>query len=71
MSAVASLAPARRAILERRVRIVVAITITWNVVEAIVAIAAGAERGDSDGDGDGGPAPHTASIPGRPAVPGV
>lgn len=42
MSAVASLASARRAILERRVRIVVAITITWNVVEAIVAIAAGA-----------------------------
>ncbi|SDH72004.1 cation transporter [Agrococcus jejuensis] len=36
-----ALAPVRRAILERRVRIVVAITITWNVVEAIVAIAAG------------------------------
>lgn len=38
----ATLIPARRALLERRVRIVVAITITWNVIEAIVAIAAGA-----------------------------
>nr|WP_135848958.1 cation transporter [Serinibacter arcticus] len=32
---------ARRALLERRVRIVVAITITYNVVEAAVAITAG------------------------------
>lgn len=32
---------ARAAILRRRIRIVVAITITWNVVEAVVAIAAG------------------------------
>ena len=37
----ATLVPARRALLERRVRVVVAITITWNVIEAIVAIAAG------------------------------
>ncbi|WP_156759355.1 cation transporter [Microbacterium karelineae] len=32
---------ARIAILRRRIRIVVAITITWNVVEAIVAVTAG------------------------------
>ncbi|ROP45558.1 cation transporter [Pseudokineococcus lusitanus] len=32
---------ARRAVLTRRVRWVVAITITWNVVEAVVAITAG------------------------------
>ncbi|MBN0040819.1 cation transporter [Cellulosimicrobium cellulans] len=32
---------ARRAVLERRVRWVVAATITWNVVEAVVAITAG------------------------------
>ncbi len=35
------LAPARMAVLQRRVRIVVAITIAWNVVEAIVALVAG------------------------------
>ncbi|PFG43344.1 cation efflux family protein [Isoptericola jiangsuensis] len=34
-------APARRAVLERRVRRVVAATIAYNVVEAVVAIAAG------------------------------
>ncbi|WP_309134724.1 cation transporter [Cellulomonas sp.] len=36
-----SLPAARRAVLERRVRLVVAATITWNVVEAVVAITAG------------------------------
>jgi len=35
------LAPARRLLLQRRIRIIVAITITYNVIEAIVAIAAG------------------------------
>ncbi|WP_426310077.1 cation transporter [Cellulosimicrobium sp. E-16] len=37
----AALSAARRAVLERRVRWVVAATITWNVVEAAVAITAG------------------------------
>lgn len=37
----ALLAPARRLVLQRRIRIIVAITITYNVIEAIVAIAAG------------------------------
>ncbi len=32
----------RTAVLHRRIRIVVAITITWNIIEAIVALAAGA-----------------------------
>lgn len=32
----------RRDVLRRRIRIIVALTITWNVVEAIVALAAGA-----------------------------
>ena len=35
------LAPARRLLLQRRIRIIVAVTITYNVIEAIVAIAAG------------------------------
>lgn len=35
-------APERRAVLRRRIRIVVAITITWNVIEAFVALVAGA-----------------------------
>jgi len=35
------LAPARRILLQRRIRIIVAITITYNVIEAIVAITAG------------------------------
>ena len=35
------LAPTRRLLLQRRIRIIVAITITYNVIEAIVAIAAG------------------------------
>src|SRR5919109_4126341 len=34
-------APARRAELARRIRLLVAVTITYNVVEAIVAITAG------------------------------
>lgn len=33
--------PARTLVLRRRIRIVVAITITWNVVEAVIAIVAG------------------------------
>lgn len=37
----AVITPERRDILRRRIRIVVAITITWNVVEAIVALLAG------------------------------
>lgn len=37
----AVLTPARTGVLRRRIRIVVAITITWNVIEAIVALAAG------------------------------
>ncbi|YAL81806.1 cation transporter [Dermacoccaceae bacterium W4C1] len=37
-----TVAPQRTALLRRRIRIVVAITITWNVIEAIVALAAGA-----------------------------
>jgi len=32
----------RTAVLRRRIRIVVAITITWNVIEAVVALSAGA-----------------------------
>jgi divalent metal cation (Fe/Co/Zn/Cd) transporter len=35
------LASARRLVLQRRIRIIVAVTITYNVIEAIVAIAAG------------------------------
>lgn len=35
------LSPARTGVLRRRIRIVVAITIAWNVVEAVVALAAG------------------------------
>lgn len=37
----AVITPTRRDILRRRIRIVVAITIAWNVVEAIVAVLAG------------------------------
>lgn len=37
----AVISPERTAVLRRRIRIVVAITITWNVVEAIVALIAG------------------------------
>ncbi|OLZ61668.1 cobalt transporter [Amycolatopsis keratiniphila subsp. nogabecina] len=35
------MSPARRAVLSRRVRLLVAATITYNVVEAVVAISAG------------------------------
>jgi divalent metal cation (Fe/Co/Zn/Cd) transporter len=35
------LTPERRDVLRRRIRIVVAITITWNVIEAVVALIAG------------------------------
>lgn len=37
----AVISPERTAVLRRRIRIVVAITITWNVIEAIVALIAG------------------------------
>lgn len=37
----APLAPARRAVLQRRIRFIVAATITYNVLEAIIALAAG------------------------------
>ncbi|WP_114853856.1 cation transporter [Brachybacterium sp. YJGR34] len=37
----AALAPERRELLRRRIRLVVALTITWNVIEAIVALLAG------------------------------
>lgn len=36
-----ALTPERRAVLHRRVRFIVAATITWNVVEAVVAVTAG------------------------------
>lgn len=39
--------PARRAVLRRRVRLVVAATITYNVVEAVVAITAGTVAGSA------------------------
>lgn len=35
------LTPARTGVLRRRIKIVVAITITWNVIEAVIALAAG------------------------------
>ncbi|SJN29582.1 putative cation efflux protein, CDF family [Microbacterium esteraromaticum] len=41
MTAVAVLTPTRTAVLRRRIRIVVAITITWNVIEAAIALIAG------------------------------
>ncbi|MGN7862940.1 cation transporter [Microbacterium sp. 22303] len=37
----AVLIPARTGVLRGRIRIVVAITITWNVIEAVIALAAG------------------------------
>lgn len=40
-AAAASLGPARRAVLHRRIRLVVAATIAYNAVEAVVALAAG------------------------------
>ncbi|WP_423300147.1 cation transporter [Glutamicibacter nicotianae] len=33
--------PARAAILKRRIRLIVAITITWNIIEAVIALIAG------------------------------
>ena len=42
MTAGAILTQERRATLHRRVRLIVGVTITWNVIEAIVAISAGA-----------------------------
>ncbi|MGZ0711340.1 cation transporter (plasmid) [Coraliomargarita sp. W4R53] len=39
---IASLTPQRRAILQRRIRWIVAATITYNVIEAIIALSAGA-----------------------------
>lgn len=39
--------PARRAVLSRRVRLLVAATITYNVVEAVVALSAGAAASSS------------------------
>jgi len=36
-----SLGSPRTAVLRRRIRIIVAITITWNVIEAVIALAAG------------------------------
>lgn len=41
------LSPIRRAVLRRRVRLVVAATITYNVIEAAVAISAGTVAGSS------------------------
>jgi divalent metal cation (Fe/Co/Zn/Cd) transporter len=40
-AATARLAPARRLRLQRRIRLIVAVTIGYNVIEAVVAIAAG------------------------------
>jgi divalent metal cation (Fe/Co/Zn/Cd) transporter len=42
MTALHAPAPERRSVLERRIRLVVAATIAWNVVEAVVALLAGA-----------------------------
>ncbi|MCI2957199.1 cation transporter [Agromyces atrinae] len=41
MTAVAALTPERRSVLQRRIRWIVAATIAYNVVEAIIALAAG------------------------------
>lgn len=35
------LTPARRNVLQQRIRVIVAITITWNVIEAVIALIAG------------------------------
>lgn len=43
----APLAPARIRVLRRRVRLIVAVTITWNVIEGIIALAAGAVASSS------------------------
>jgi divalent metal cation (Fe/Co/Zn/Cd) transporter len=39
--------PARRALLARRIRLLVATTITYNVIEAVVALSAGAQASSS------------------------
>jgi hypothetical protein len=41
------LSPARRVVLGRRIRFLVAATISYNVIEAIVALAAGARASSS------------------------
>ena len=46
-TAPAPLTAARRSVLERRVRWVVAVTITYNVIEAVVAISAGTVAGSA------------------------
>ncbi len=40
-----TVAPDRRAVLRRRIRLLVAATITYNVVEAVIAIGAGSVAG--------------------------
>ncbi len=35
------LSPTRKKVLQRRIRLIVAITITWNVIEAVIALIAG------------------------------
>src|SRR3954449_2434705 len=42
-----TLAPERRAVLSRRIRLLVAATISYNVIEAVVALAAGAVASSS------------------------
>ncbi len=44
---VASVDPVRRLVLRRRIRLVVAVTITYNVVEAVIALAAGTAASSS------------------------
>ena len=39
--------PERRALLSRRIQVFVALTITWNVIEAVVALTAGAKASSS------------------------
>ena len=41
MPLTAALAPDRRRVLQRRIRLIVAATITYNVIEAVIALAAG------------------------------
>lgn len=41
MPLTAALAPDRRLVLQRRIRLIVAATITYNVIEAVIALAAG------------------------------
>jgi divalent metal cation (Fe/Co/Zn/Cd) transporter len=46
-TAVATTSPERRAVLSRRIRLFVAATITYNVIEAVVALAAGSAADSS------------------------